>query len=70
MRNLRKIWYGEKRPGEGFSVPRQSDLHVHGIRIPYVVFENNDDVTTKGGDLLKSRLKSVIDNLWEIQKNR
>ncbi len=65
---LKKL-YGES-DWEDFSSKDGQYLHVHGIRIPYAVFENNDDVTTKGGEPLKARLKSVLDNLWEIQKNR
>ena len=33
-------------------------LHLKGTRVPYKVFENMDDVTTKGGEALAGRLRS------------
>jgi hypothetical protein len=42
-------------------------LTVRGIDIPYVVFENEDDVTTIGGVALRDRLETVLDKLWSIR---
>jgi hypothetical protein len=39
-------------------------LHVRGLKIPYVVFENEDDVTTRGGTELGARLENVLGLLW------
>ena len=39
-------------------------IHINDLKIPYVVFENEDDVTTKPKPALKSRLKSCLDELW------
>ena len=39
-------------------------LLVRGLRIPYIVFENEDDVTTGSPDLLTERLEGVLGELW------
>ncbi|HSA99164.1 MAG TPA: hypothetical protein VLE49_00835 [Anaerolineales bacterium] len=41
-------------------------LSVHGQSIPYVVFPNEDDVTTGKPDQLAARLESVLGKLWEL----
>lgn len=40
-------------------------LHVRHQRVPYVVFENEDDVTTDRGEALGNRLESTLADLWE-----
>jgi hypothetical protein len=40
-------------------------LDVRSIRVPYVVFENADDVTTGKPDLLAERLEQVLGRLWK-----
>lgn len=40
---------------------------VSGVRVPYVVFENEDDVTTVRGEALGSRLEGVLGRLWSIR---
>jgi hypothetical protein len=58
---------------------RETDWHVlagedsgfyehRGIRIPYVNFDNADDVTTRGGSALGDRLADVLANLWELYR--
>ncbi len=44
-----------------------SFLDVRSIRVPYVVFENEDDVTTGKPDLLAERLERVLERLWELR---
>jgi hypothetical protein len=39
-------------------------LEVGTVRVPYAVLENEDDVTTRGGELLGSRLRDTLDLLW------
>ena len=39
-------------------------LSIQGARVPYVVFDNSDDVTTKRGDVLGARLEQVLNELW------
>lgn len=41
-------------------------LDVRSVRVPYVVFENEDDVTTGKPDLLAERLEKVLGRLWEL----
>ena len=39
-------------------------LSIKGIRVPYAVFENEDDVTAARGDLLGKRLEVCLSKLW------
>jgi hypothetical protein len=39
---------------------------IQGRRVPYVVFENEDDVTTGRGDPLGARLEVYLGRLWEL----
>lgn len=43
---------------------------VKGVRIPYAVFENEDDVTTGRGEALGQRLEVVLKRLWAIRAGR
>ena len=45
-------------------------LYVREKRVPYVVFPNEDDVTTGKPELLAERLKSVLGKLWELYRQR
>jgi hypothetical protein len=36
------------------------------LDIPYVVFENEDDVTIRGGKELTLRLEHCLDTLWQL----
>jgi hypothetical protein len=38
---------------------------IKGIRVPYIVFDNKDDVTTERGAALGTRLKLSLDILWQ-----
>jgi hypothetical protein len=40
-------------------------IAIQGRRVPYVVFENEDDVTTGRGDPLGARLEVCLQQLWE-----
>ncbi len=41
---------------------------IRSSRVPYVVFENEDDVTTGKPDLLAARLEEVLGRLWEVYR--
>jgi hypothetical protein len=41
-------------------------ISVGGHNIPYVVFPNEDDVTTGKPERLAARLESVLDRLWDL----
>lgn len=53
---------------EAFSAPDPGYLHVGGVEVPYVVFENHDDVTTAGGEALAARLEARLSELWALYK--
>jgi hypothetical protein len=40
-------------------------LEIRGHSIPFVVFPNEDDVTTDKPEQLAARLESVLGELWE-----
>jgi hypothetical protein len=42
-------------------------LAVKGIRVPFAVFENGDDVTTGKSKQLEARLEKVLGRLWELR---
>lgn len=46
------------------SVAARAEAHAAAINTPYVVFENEDDVTTNTPDLLARRLETVMSQLW------
>jgi hypothetical protein len=41
-------------------------LHVGAHRLPYAIFENDDDVTTQPGPQLEVRLQQALDELWTL----
>lgn len=43
----------------------QAFIPIQGVKVPYAVFENEDDVTTGRGEALGNRLKETLDRLWE-----
>ena len=50
-----------------FSAGDSRFLSVRSIRVPYVVFENEDDVTTDKPAQLAARLEAVLERLWELR---
>jgi hypothetical protein len=48
-----------------FSAGDPDWLIVRGIKVPYVVFDNHDDVTTGMGEALGERLEARLGGLWE-----
>jgi hypothetical protein len=49
---------------DDFTTSDPEFLTVRNYRIPYAVFENEDDVTTAGGELLGMRLEKNLQSLW------
>ena len=41
-------------------------ISIQGRHVPYVVFENEDDITTQRGDALSERLESTLGKLWAL----
>ena len=50
---------------QSFSSVDPQYLHVKERKIPYVVFENEDDVTTERGEALGARLAEALGRLWK-----
>lgn len=44
-------------------------LTIQGIQVPYVVFDNSDDVTTQRGTALGERLERALGDLWRLYKD-
>lgn len=44
----------------------QGYLSVRDYTVPFVVFENEDDVTTPAGEPLGSRLEETLGRLWQL----
>lgn len=38
---------------------------IQGVKVPYVVFENEDDVTTARGEAMGDRLEARLQTLWQ-----
>jgi len=38
---------------------------IHGQRVPFAVFDNHDDVTTRLGPVFEARLEAALAALWE-----
>ncbi len=51
---------------ETFSAKDPEFITIKGIKVPYAVFENEDDVTTPRGQALGQRLEETLGRLWEI----
>jgi hypothetical protein len=41
-------------------------INIQGFRVPYLVFENDDDITTKRGKALSERLDTTLNQLWDL----
>ncbi len=48
-----------------FSAGDPTYLTICSRRVPYVVFENADDVTTDKPDQLAARLEKTLEQLWQ-----
>lgn len=45
-------------------------ITIQGVKVPYAVFENEDDVTTERGEALGQRLEETLGLLWEIYSSK
>lgn len=45
-------------------------IEIQNIKVPYMIFENEDDVTTMGGTVLSKRLEKTLGKLWDLYINR
>ena len=53
---------------EQISRPDPHYLAISGLRVPYMVFDNADDVTTRRGEALGLRLEKSLQDLWKLYK--
>lgn len=53
-----------------FSAGDLTAVTIAGVRVPYVVFENEDDVTTARGPALGDRLEATLARLWNLYTQR
>jgi hypothetical protein len=52
---------------------RRGDPHylvIQSSRVPYVVFDNSDDITTPRGKALGERLEAMLQKLWRLYTER
>lgn len=61
--------YGEVDWQELTQGQPQGLLPIQGLQVPFVVFENEDDVTTPGGETLGRRLQAALGELWKLYKS-
>ncbi|HEY44362.1 MAG TPA: hypothetical protein G4O11_10305 [Anaerolineae bacterium] len=52
-----------------FTADSPTHLTVRGIRVPYVIFENEDDVTSAKGEALRARLEKALGRLWTLKQD-
>ena len=52
------------------AAPDPEYLHLQGVRVPYAVMPNEDDVTTGRGESLGLRLEETLDRLWRLWERR
>lgn len=45
-------------------------LTIQGVQVPYVVFDNADDVTTQRGAALGERLEETLGKLWMLYEGK
>ena len=45
-------------------------LVIQGVKVPYAIMENEDDVTTPGGEPLGERLELTLKKLWVLNNER
>ncbi len=55
---------------ESFSSGDPHYLSIQDIQVPFVNFENDDDVTSNGGEALFKRLEERLSTLWSLWQRR
>jgi hypothetical protein len=61
-----KVLY-ERDDWESLTAGDPEYLLFNGLALPYVVFQNEDDVTTTGGEKLAARLEQTLNQLWQLK---
>lgn len=55
---------------EEITAANKEFVAIQGVQVPYVNFENEDDVTSIGGDVLDQRLEETLARLWQLYHTR
>ena len=55
---------------DDITASQPEEILIQGVPVPYVVFENEDDVTSQGGEALSARLQERLAKLFELYQNR
>lgn len=53
---------------EAVSNGHKDYLPIQGYKVPYVVFNNNDDLTSQSGEILGHRLEKLFGDLWRLRQ--
>jgi len=64
---LRRLYY--EVDWDEFTKGCKDYVSIKGIKVPFVVFHNEPDITDKP-DLLSSKLEELLSNLWRLYKDR
>lgn len=52
------------------SAPDPAYIKIKGVQVPFVVFENEDDITTERGEPLSQRLEETLGLLWPLYNQK
>jgi hypothetical protein len=55
---------------DGLAAGDPQYLHLQGVRVPYAVMPNEDDVTSGRGEPLGLRLEEALGRLWSLYERR
>lgn len=47
-----------------------TSILINGVKVPYAIFDNEDDITTEGGLLLATHLEGILKQLWNLYIER
>jgi hypothetical protein len=53
---------------EEFRGDNSEYISIKGHQVPYVVFDNEDDITTERGEELGHALEDLLQQLWKLYK--
>ena len=45
-------------------------IQIQGIPVPYLVFDNEDDITSKGGSILSQQLEESLGLLYQRYRQK
>ena len=63
-------FYYKTNDWEKLTVDDPEYITIRGIKVPYVVFENEPDLTTPGGTPLGKALEETLGTLWKVHTRK